>query len=209
MFRISELIEVKLVYFLYICDKKLHVLCLQLDHELHTMGAWLHHTMGHVHQGSQEPGIQALPTPLRGTMTLMDTLWMRHHLLLLIILVSCHVVFLWVCITVVPILHYRETQICIFWICRPFSDHKCVLIPFFIRFYHCSQEELFIGGDALFSFLPFLCCGWNSYSFSVYTWADTDKVLLSLSKSFRSLNSDLFFHFSLETTHPLLFCIIK
>ena len=39
MFRIPELIEVKLVFFLYICGKKLHVLCLQLDHELHTMGA--------------------------------------------------------------------------------------------------------------------------------------------------------------------------
>jgi len=39
VFRIPELIKVELVYFLYICGKKLHVLCLQLDHELHTMGA--------------------------------------------------------------------------------------------------------------------------------------------------------------------------
>jgi hypothetical protein len=35
----------------------------------------------------------------------------------------------------------------------------CLDPVFLIRFCHCSQEELFIGVDALLSFPPFLCCG--------------------------------------------------
>lgn len=65
--------------------------------------------MAHVHQGSREPGIQALLTPLQGTMTSMDTLWMRRRPLLTIILVSFNVVFIEACI-ILYVIHCNTVE---------------------------------------------------------------------------------------------------
>jgi hypothetical protein len=106
--------------------------------------------MAHVHQGSQEPGIQAVVTPLQGIMTLMDTLWMRHHPPLTIILVSCNIFFLQVCIILYcPYSTSRAQAIDLLVFQVLCSVLMCIFSIFYLVLSLFSRRTVFTGGDTL------------------------------------------------------------